>query len=414
MSAKLRLKLTERGSSAIIPRAKWDLHNAADEVFELFRVGIIGYSESPGYVVITPRTYVGSYDSRSLQIVIESKAPLFTDILVQMLDQWRKRVSHIDITAKDSVGISSNLLLDFEALLEGVLTSGLPWRYKKEEHVTCFPRGKLNVRKTITEQLAKGALHKVVTRISRKQFYSDFRSALETVKTHLLLICRPYPADSDKLMELLHAMGDQAKPCSSSDALDIFLEIAQEDQTSEIEALCGFCISLLRDEKPWIKRFVSSSSYAEFIDLERLWENAIHVYFDKVLAGHGLRVALHPLSKACISYLINGSMNIDPDILVHSGEHRLGVADAKYKVASSPISSDLYQIGAYTARLNCRIGFLVYLAHDNIGSIQRLGGLGCGAEIYAIYLGAVDFISIDIDGGAVAREIARLFNQVIN
>jgi 5-methylcytosine-specific restriction endonuclease McrBC regulatory subunit McrC len=414
MSPKLRLKLIERGSSAIIPRDTWDSHNASYEAFELASIGVIGYSESASYVVITPKTYVGSYDSKTLQITIESKAPLLTDVLLRMLHQWRRKLLYADIIAKDGASNNSDLLHGFEALLEGVLRSGLPWRYKKEDRVTCFPRGKLSFLKTIKDQVAKGVLHKVVTTIYQKNFYSDLRSALETVKTHLFLICRPSPEDSNKLIELLHAMGDQTIICSRNDALDIFLEIAHENQTYEVEALCAFCISLLSEEKPWIKRLVASGSYAEFVDLERLWENAIHVYFDKVLCRHGLSVALHPLRKARISYLSGGSMSIDPDVIVYNNEISLAVADAKYKAVASPISSDLYQIGAYTARLDCRIGFLVYLAEHDTGLVERLGGLSGGAEIYAIYLGADDFTSIALGGGSVALEISGLFNQVFN
>lgn len=67
------------------------------------------------------------------------------------------------------------------------------------------------------------------------------------------------------------------------------------------------------------------------------------------------------------SLYVDGSVPVDPDVVISKGEVLVVVADAKYKARAS--ADDHYQIGAYLRVLGCGVGALLTAATDEQASV---------------------------------------------
>lgn len=126
---------------------------------------------------------------------------------------------------------------------------------------------------------------------------------------------------------------------------------------------------------------------AWFVDLERLFERAVRLTLDKLIAhgqvDRGLGFERRMFTGGA------DSSRVYPDLVVHSGAHVSAVGDVKYKTLNRSDSgsvkkasrSDLYQLLVHANSLACDRAFLVYASETHY-SKTFLGRSATGCRVW--------------------------------
>lgn len=120
---------------------------------------------------------------------------------------------------------------------------------------------------------------------------------------------------------------------------------------------------------------------AEFVDLERLWEDATALLTAAHRPSATSTIVQHPLRAAPLTLMTDGGPALDPDTVVYEGSSPRVIVDAKYSITGSPIAGDIYQIAAYVGRLGASAGVLAYVSPQDRSTVAVVGTLADGAKV---------------------------------
>ncbi|MFL9895632.1 5-methylcytosine restriction system specificity protein McrC [Paraburkholderia sp. RL17-381-BIF-C] len=386
MQTKLRISLRERGEPQVVSPADWMSAGCADDATALARLGVLKVTRSDAYVLLEPKTLVGVFDSPRLLLEVLPKAPVLSAGLLQRLNHWRKS---IDVDDPSKVGVFSDsvsLWKSFELLLTNLHSEGLPWSYARKTDISSAPRGRVLFRETLTRLAARGINHQLVANIQVRDHFNCFAPALDTVRRRLVLLENAPPEVRSRVVRLISLIADISVPVSEDEARSAFKMMAELEGRPSLDALLRFCLQILDGDRYYRHSQRVGSGIAEFVDLEKLWENAIQMLLMQHSGSVDDRVLLHPLRRAAITLFEDGGPEIDPDIVSYRGSFQHAIVDAKYSIATSPSAADVYQMTAYLSRLKCQVGLLAYVAQRSETEMHLVGTLGDGRKLFACYL----------------------------
>jgi hypothetical protein len=145
----------------------------------------------------------------------------------------------------------------------------------------------------------------------------------------------------------------------------------------------------------------------KFKNIEKLWESGVCVLLEAAArqVGGALTVRAHPLSGSRVRLVEPSGPELDPDASISMAEETVAISDAKYKIASAPLAPDVYQLFAYTTRINARLGLLVYVSSGDAWT-TFLGHLDSGAKLFAVGVSVGDVARGD---APVLTELVRSF-----
>ncbi len=386
MANKLHIVLRERGSPQVISRAQLGESNCIHDIADLARLNIVKIVQSSSYLLVEPKSLVGSYNSPRLRLDVAPKSPELASGLLMRLDNWRRRVDVEDPNKTGEAFQARNLWTTFEQLLSNLHREGLPWIYSRKTVISSTPRGRIDFRHTLNRVLSRGINHQVASSIQARNHFDGFAPSLDAVRRRIATIEVNAPSLRGRVGKLIELTGDSSRPFSVIDARKIFEELYQLEGHPALMAICSFCSQVLRGEDSIRISQPVGSGVAEFVDLERLWEEAVRMLLSHQSCCTRGTVRLHPIRGSGQTLFDDGGPEIDPDIVCYRGSLPILVVDAKYSVAASPSANDIYQLSSYVTRLGCESGALAYVAAGNSSVVRKIGTLDNGRKLFACYI----------------------------
>lgn len=392
MLNKLYVTLTERGGAKAVSYADWNSAGCNNEAIELARAGILKIEDAGVCMLITPKTFAGVFDSPRLQVQVKSKAPELTSTLTRLLSQWRRTLSQQNHLNAGTDFATESIWATFEYLLNGMLREGLPWEYSNNLTIASNIRGKIRLKESISEVFSKGINHKIAFCAPTRKHQEELGPALDAVRRKISSIESSSTKRRFHVSRLLELIGDLSPPTTQTQASAVLRSLSENENRPALSALCKFGIEVLGEKPPFTISQQIGSGIAEFVDLEKLWEHAVHLSLTQSFTT--LQPRLHPLRGSNITLFDDGGPEIDPDIIAYQDQLPEIIADAKYSIASSPPANDVYQISSYVQKLNCKLGLLVYVAEGSKTVIRKIGTLPNGAQLFACCL-AIDAFELN-------------------
>lgn len=386
MLNKLSIKLTERGSPEVISKEQWIASGCGDDLERLATFGAIKLTQSGDHLIASPKALVGVFNSPRLKVQILSKKPELTHRIVEIVEGWKKKVKEINRVSLSDLSKENSLWKSFENLLLEVLREGLPWQYTRATKKTSGPSGKILFKETINKLMTRGINHQVFCEMQEREYSDSLVMGLQAVRRFADIIEPERSAVRSRVLRLISIFGESSSVVSEEKAIKVFKDMMLYEGRPSLYLLCEFCIKLLQNNSNYKLFSNVGSGMAEFVDLEKLWENAVQVALQSELSEEYADVVLHPL-RTNVKYLfVDGGPKIDPDIMVFAEEGQLAVVDAKYKIEKHPLADDIYQLTSYMTCLNCRLGILVYVSSTDESKVKFIGTLEDGRKIFALFM----------------------------
>ena len=408
MAQKIAVQLRERGEPTIVDLASWRNICAITNVDDLVRIGAVGVSVVGTGVLLSPRSIVGAYTSPLFSLRISPKSKAMYASLLAFINEWRKLVSVQDEERRGDIELEADVWITLCKLLEALLRQGQPWNYSTPVAVSSMPRGKILFRETATRLLSRGITHKIYHRTQRRNYYEDLATALDTVCRFLEDSNPSASGARTRAKKLIASTGDLSYPMSQSQAYEFFTTLEREDHSAASNQLARFCCEVLGPDEIFRLSAMIGKGVAEFIDMERVWEVAVQLLFERHLPTAQYSVELHALRGTNTRLFVDGGPKIDPDIIVfEKGAARI-IVDAKYSESSSPSAGDVYQLASYMGCLQSHVGVLAYLGNADRTSIEKIGSLENGSTLYAAYVSPQEFSS----SGSHESEIFVFLNEL--
>lgn len=386
MQAKLRISLKERGTPQVISREEWANSGCINDTTGLVRLGVIKVSQSGPYLLIEPKTLVGIFDSPRLRLEVAPKSPTLSAGLLKILEGWRKTIDVEDHNRQGNSTQMESVWKTFEALLSDLHREGLPWLYTRKIEISSTPRGRILFCETLAKCLTRGIHHQVVSSAQVRSHIDNLAPALDAVRRKIATLEIDQPNIQSRVARLIDLAGDVSLPISDGQAKNVFNELSGLNGRPALEALVLFCKRELDDGEPFRISQRVGSGIAAFVDLEKLWENAIQMLLELHVSSANERVLLHPQRRSGLRLFDDGGPQLDPDIIIYRESKAVAVVDAKYSLASCPSADDVYQLSSYVSRLESSIGILAYVSEGDETSVQKIGTLNDGRELFACYL----------------------------
>lgn len=397
------IRLTERGSPAIIPEADWQAADLEEPCRILAERGIVGLRRVGAFRIVEPRQFVGHLRLPGRAITVSPYArELFTSLHRFVTSSPDKKL----VAQESQKSVTDVQPLDpaptFYSALSDTVYVGLPFVYERITTTTSRPRGRLLFNDTVRTLRTRGISHRVVCSFSVRRVDDNLGSVISTVASLLNTGYDMSPALRLRIGRLVDLF-DEGEVLDTQEATiraDTLLRI-YSDQPSLVRLLM-ICQSILRAEQVvWDTEIPVPSGECRFCNMDRLWELAVWTAFREASAARdNLSVEFHPFGRASIRLLTDGGPRIDPDVVVFKNGKPFIIVDAKYSEAVSAAADDVYQIVCYTQRLNAVKGALVYLSPKGSWS-EDLGRTEGGSVISAGGVNRQHNVALDIV--AIAR-----------
>lgn len=399
------IRLTERGTPAIVPEADWQSLEMEEPCRVLAEKGIIGLKRIGAFRVIEPRQFVGHLRLPGRAVTISPYAKeLFNSLHKFVISPPDKKVvaedAHTDATARHIVDPA----VAFYKALSEATNAGLPSSYERKSSTTSRPRGRLLLNETFRSLRTRGVSHKVVCSFNVRLLDSNFGAIISTVNS-LLNTSYDLPPTLQLRISRLVELFEGGQILSNRQAYGKTTALLREySEQQELSRLLEICQAILADEQiVWDTEIPISGGECRFSNMDRLWELAVWTAFKEAAAGKsGLSTEFHPFAYMNISLLTDGGPKIDPDIVIFKKGKPFIVVDAKYSEAKSAAADDVYQIVCYTQRLKSAKGALVYLSERDSWS-KTLGRTEDTSEILAAGVSSQSNVVFDLI--AIARQI---------
>ncbi|MBA4189625.1 MAG: hypothetical protein C0467_16695 [Planctomycetaceae bacterium] len=300
-----------------------------------------------GVYRITPRGFVGWFDTPSLRFAINPKIPWPN---VRML----LGKTHAEHDAAGDVEPDSGLLdvlaREFASQLRAVTRVGLVAGYHDHDTVSPFLRGKFRV----AEQLRDAAARAFPDRFHITESVLDLDTPWNRIPRAIAeqLLANPRLAANTR-----NELRDAALPLESVQATPIteadFAAAEAEPRASHYQPLLELC-RFLHDGCA-AAQMPEPGTGAFLIDLSRAFERWLtHGLRAQLAASPSWQVEAQPMFPV-------GPTTLQPDIVIRRNAKACAVLDAKWKAPGTvPDASDLHQILAYSAITEARHVALVY------------------------------------------------------
>jgi len=381
MQTHVNLSLRERGEAQVISFADWNAVEIKNDSSILVNLGILRTKRSGESIIVEPATLVGQFNSPNFTIEVKSKRPGLVPILISASQRWRKRLTQSDPDQFGSVPADVSLAGQFRLLLLTFLEEGIPWKYARNVGATSMPRGRIKFQQTISRLSSRGINYKaIVSQQVREvdQFLVETLSTTRRAINALEIQSKIIDGDIERLLLLTGSNSDYMPQIEAR--WHLFRIIEEYSNRPALHDLVDFCLKVLSADEPFRISERVGQGAAEFIDMERLWEDAIAGLLTAQLDIRDV-VSLHPLRTSSTTLMHDGGPKIDPDVVVYREGKPVMVADAKYSVSESAAASDVYQLAAYVQRLKVKVGLLVYVAPGEVSRAEVIGTLDNGARL---------------------------------
>lgn len=382
MHDRVSIKLRERGEPQVVTRDRWDIVEATGEARELIRLGVLKVRRAGEAVIVEPKTLVGTFHSPTATIEISPKRPEFMAMLLRASDRWRKHASTVDQRSSGSTSTAVSLGRKFREVLLDLTSEGPPWRYSRAVVTTSMPKGRVLFGETIVKLHTRGISHSVV--VSKQERHADahLSTVLQTVLRAIEAVEPVDPRDRSDSIRLISLLGQVSELMPRIEARRILAELGQEfPDRQALQLAIKFCLAVLSESKPFRISQRIGTGVAEFVDMERLWEDAIALVAKEHSPSSALDFMQHPLRASTITLMDDGGPKLDPDLVGYDGSSSPVVIDAKYSLANAAAADDVYQITGYVDRMKASVGVLAYVAPGDHSVVQLIGTLKGGAKI---------------------------------
>lgn len=386
MSRAITIHLIERGSAHVVAMQDWFSADCERDARELVKLGVIKISISQNHVLIEPKTLIGSFISKGLKLYIASKIDGVSNFVISNIKNWRKFIDQENPGEKGSSLGEASSWRSFEILLKKLHNEGLPWEYNSATEETSTPRGRILFKDTITKLHSRGISHRVFSRKQVREYLFDLALCLDAVRRKLDIVDPVGREEKYCVQRLIDMISERENIISEVDAfirLEPFLNIYGRPALGRI-AYFGRKILEGKEEYRISERV--GSGIAEFVDMEKLWEHAVHMLVQMSVSNSGLNAVMHPLRSSNTHLFNNGGPKLDPDIIVFDHCNTIAIVDAKYSLTSTPSASDVYQITSYCTRLKANMGLLAYVSDNGTSRISKIGCLDNGVPLFACFL----------------------------
>lgn len=376
------LILTELGVPAVITAQQWDIQGFEDVVPKLESERILATRWLGEFCSIQAGTYVGNARSAKLAVTIKPRFPDFFQVIKKFLTDAASRNVRFPNPAFHDESRKSPLspVQRFLISLNNCLDEGIPFHYVPVTTSTEFPRGVLDVNATVKNLLSTGMSHRVICRESKRLPLFDFCSVVNAAG----ILAKQWLSDERALTQLTWletalSVFSPNREMNLDEAVKLAESILDGTLSDSATDLIASSLALLKMEgvlQPIQHR--SRKLSFDFLKTDYLWELAVFQIFAEISI---FDVRFHPMRASKTTLLIDGGPQIDPDVTLNTGGGDVvAVLDAKYSVATSAAASDLYQILAYSDRLEAQHGVLIYITNDKtwirkIGTTRRGGVL---------------------------------------
>ena len=396
MQERISIQLKERGEAQVVERGKWSIVEGTGEAQDLVRLGVIKVRKAANVVLVEPRTLVGSFLSPTTHILISPKRPEFLAILKRASNRWRRYAPVSDERLVGRLESYVGLGRKFRDLLLDLTNEGAPWSYSRKVFATSMPNGRILFNKSVAKLHSRGISHRVIVSTPEKRHEHRLASVLQTV-LRAVESTEPVAAqDKSEATFLIDVLGQALEYVTEGEASQILTELRFDfPDRPVLQSVAEFSLAVLGGDEPYRISQQVGRGVAEFVDMEKLWEDAVA----EIARAHGpspaLSYRLHPLRGAQLTLMTDGGPRLDPDIVAYEGATANIVIDAKYSLATAADAGDVYQISSYVSRMGASVGILAYVAPGELTGSHLIGTLENGAKVLFWSLGADVFDTLD-------------------
>ncbi|WP_181591941.1 5-methylcytosine restriction system specificity protein McrC [Mesorhizobium atlanticum] len=392
----LKLSLRERGAPIAVGLGEWQSYGLDDTVGNLAGAGIIRIERSSDAVLLFPSHYVGDMRAPNVHLSVSPKDEDFFRALQTLSWEFVSKQAQ-EYEGKPIGNPGDDLATPFVQSLSKSVEDGLPWQYQKHTEATSTPRGKPQFSSSIAKFISRGILHRlVVTRQTRRQLqafgdviWAAYRSLPRSPGASPSLISL-----AAMLMEAVEIQRD----LSLADAIETGRSLLAQNglPLESSRTLLSAALALLElQSSTGMASYPLPSGIALFVDLERVWEQAVASLVQASQLGAGSQVSVHGLAKSQVRLFGTQGPIINPDVVVRSMGSIWAIADAKYKVMTDGeqfgLAPDVYQLTCYTERTEAQIGLLVYVGTSD--SFREIGTTHSGCRLYSVRISAGRLLS---------------------
>lgn len=307
--------------------------------------------------------------------------------------------------------LSRNLLWQTEIILE----KGLYRKYLAQRAVTPFPRGKIQLKQSMTLAWARGHTHSVAVEYYTLSTDTPqnrlLRYALDLASTYLLSLPATSPLLRKKLSDLQNLF--TLVPFDSSLKYIAGVRASLErgsipEVRSYYEEACSTALLLTEQAGIITQQLGAERTYSFAVNMENVFQDYCFRVLNsqKGLLGPGARVFLEPAGRIPLFTGTNcDKRNAEPDIVIENASNTKLPLEVKYK--EDPNRVDINQAVAYgVAYSSSRVVIVCYAETPNAKGWLYLGKVGGIVDVW-VY-------RIDINSSNIEQEETRFVEDISN